>query len=264
MAYLFALLLSLPALALCQPGDINAVATTSFDKLDANGDGNIARPELDAFFKAEDTNNDGRISRHEYTVAVESQYGHDPQVIHALHSLYDALDFNNDNHLDKADYDSLFTKADTSGNNLVNENEFENKMNCLFAILVCLPVFTLCQPNWVAVELALFRHFDSNADGHLTRVEVSSYLNTFDTDGDGQVSRQEYNAHINAQYSHDPTTQRELHALFDDLDTNNNNNLSTADYTALFDDADANANNQVSALEFNRWFHQAVGSGFIG
>ncbi|CAL1541651.1 unnamed protein product, partial [Lymnaea stagnalis] len=125
-------------------------------------------------------------------------------------------------------------------------------MNCLFAILVCLPVFTLGQPNWNFVEQALFRHFDSNADGHLTQAEVSSYLNTFDTDGDGQVSRQEYNAHITAQYSHDPITQRELHALFDQFDTNNNNHLSTSDYTALFADADDNANNQVSGQEFNR------------
>ncbi|CAL1541648.1 unnamed protein product [Lymnaea stagnalis] len=124
MAYLFALLLSLPALTLCQPTDINAVAVASFNKLDADGDGNVERPELDSYFKAEDTNNDGRVSRHEYTVAVEAQYGHDPQLIHALHNLFDSLDFNNDNHLDKADYDRLFTTADTSGNSLVNENEF--------------------------------------------------------------------------------------------------------------------------------------------
>ncbi|CAL1541652.1 unnamed protein product, partial [Lymnaea stagnalis] len=126
------------------------------------------------------------------------------------------------------------------------------KMNCVFAILICLPVLALCQPNWLAIELALFRHFDSDNDGSLTLGEIRSYLNTFDTNSDGNISRQEYYVHIDAQYSHDPLTQSALRDLFDELDANNDNRLNNGDYTALYSLADTNGDNQVSAQEFHR------------
>ncbi|XP_059164978.1 uncharacterized protein LOC131947715 [Physella acuta] len=122
MPSLIAILLCLPILALCQ--DPDTITANVFKKTDVDGDGNIERPELDQYFKTFDQNNDNRISRHEYGLQVNATYVHDPVVSHNLHTMFDNLDFNNDHHLDTADYDHMFTTCDTDNNQLVSSAEF--------------------------------------------------------------------------------------------------------------------------------------------
>ncbi|KAK0041412.1 hypothetical protein Bpfe_029213 [Biomphalaria pfeifferi] len=124
MKLLFAVLLALPVLITCQIADLHQYALDAFKLLDMNADGNIQRNEVDHYFVVYDTNHDGQISRHEYTVHVTEQYGHDPQLNHLLHSLYDGLDTNGDHHLTHVDYDNLYAKADSNSNGVVNQVEF--------------------------------------------------------------------------------------------------------------------------------------------
>ncbi|KAK0041414.1 polcalcin Bra n 2 [Biomphalaria pfeifferi] len=119
-----ALLICLPALALCQAPDIDKVAGEVFAKADSNSDGNVVKTEMENYFLSFDRNNDSRISRHEYTERITEQYGHDPQLNHILHNLYDQLDINSDNHVDKVDIDGLFAVADADKNNQVAKAEF--------------------------------------------------------------------------------------------------------------------------------------------
>ncbi|XP_059164962.1 uncharacterized protein LOC131947700 [Physella acuta] len=122
--YIAALLVCLPALVFCQTPDLDAIAAGAFTRMDVNKDGKILRPEIDEYFKTYDANGDSRISRHEYSTQVDADWAHDPQTNHVLHSLFDSLDTNNDNHLDTPDYDKLFAAADGDANGQVLEPEF--------------------------------------------------------------------------------------------------------------------------------------------
>ncbi|XP_059164964.1 uncharacterized protein LOC131947705 [Physella acuta] len=124
MSYLIALLLVLPLAVYCQVPNLDAITADAFRKSDIDGDGNIERPEVDQYFQKYDTNHDNRITQHEYSLQVNSTYAHDPQVTHILHSLFDGLDFNNDRHLDTADYDHFFTITDSNNNQLLSFDEF--------------------------------------------------------------------------------------------------------------------------------------------
>ncbi|CAL1541658.1 unnamed protein product [Lymnaea stagnalis] len=124
MLYLVTILICLTALTQCQIPDINAVAADAFKQVDTDADGYIVRGELNHYFATYDLNHDGRVSRQEYTNHILDNYGHDPQLRHLLHSLYDGLDVNNDHHLDNVDYNRAFTVADHNGDNLVTPAEF--------------------------------------------------------------------------------------------------------------------------------------------
>jgi hypothetical protein len=56
---------------------------------------------------------DGRVSRHEYTVHITAI---NPELHGFAQVLYDDYDLNNDQYLDKPDYDGYFAKVDTNGN----------------------------------------------------------------------------------------------------------------------------------------------------
>ncbi|KAH9493177.1 hypothetical protein Btru_021959 [Bulinus truncatus] len=125
MFLLSALLIAMPALIVCQTAaDLHQYAVDAFHVLDLNADGNVQKSELDHYFVIYDSNHDGQISRHEYTVYITEQYGHDATLNHLLHNLYDELDTNGDHHLNHVDWDNLYTKSDADGNGLVNQGEF--------------------------------------------------------------------------------------------------------------------------------------------
>ncbi|KAH9487638.1 hypothetical protein Btru_070222 [Bulinus truncatus] len=124
MHALFAILICLPSIMLAQ--DLQALADQNFNQIDANKDNVILKHELESYFLGLDTNHDQRVSRHEYTVRVTEVYGHDPQLNHLMHALYDELDVNNDHHVDIVDIDNLFDQADRDRNGLVTRAEFSD------------------------------------------------------------------------------------------------------------------------------------------
>ncbi|XP_055892373.1 uncharacterized protein LOC129927410 [Biomphalaria glabrata] len=122
MLALYALLLCLPAVILGQ--DLHALANQNFDQIDIDKDGFVLLYEFEQFFMRMDTNHDSRVSRHEYTVQVTNIYGHDPQLNHVMHALYDELDINSDHHVDTVDIDTIFDIADKDNDDRVNREEF--------------------------------------------------------------------------------------------------------------------------------------------
>ncbi|KAH9487639.1 hypothetical protein Btru_070224 [Bulinus truncatus] len=124
MFTLYAVILCLPALTLCQAPDLNAFARDVFGKIDVNKDEAIVKAEMEQYYLGFDKNNDSRVSRHEWSEHITAQYGHDAQLNHLLHALYDELDTNNDNHVDQVDIDALFDVADADKNNRVVLTEF--------------------------------------------------------------------------------------------------------------------------------------------
>lgn len=123
MSRLAILLVCLPALALCAV-DWNAVAVSSFTKIDANKDGSLEKPEVERYFsQTYDTNNDGKVTKPEY-VAVITAGNTDAATIRGLTNLFDALDFNNDNTIDKIDNDILFDRIDGDNNRHVSQQEY--------------------------------------------------------------------------------------------------------------------------------------------
>ncbi|KAH9487641.1 hypothetical protein Btru_070226 [Bulinus truncatus] len=121
--YYYAIVLLLLPVILCQI-DLNAIANDTFRKMDVNQDGFVIRSELSGYFNRMDQNGDGKLSRHEYTQYITDIYGHDPDLNHILHNIYDHMDYNNDHHVDQQDYNRLFDQADENFDDLVDEDEF--------------------------------------------------------------------------------------------------------------------------------------------
>ncbi|KAH9487640.1 hypothetical protein Btru_070225 [Bulinus truncatus] len=118
-----AILLLLLPVAFCQV-DLNAIATDTFRKMDINQDNYVVRAELAGYYNRMDQNGDAKISRHEYSQYITDLYGHDADLNHFLHTIYDHLDYNNDHHVDQQDYNRLFDLADSNFDELVDEDEF--------------------------------------------------------------------------------------------------------------------------------------------
>ncbi|CAL1541653.1 unnamed protein product [Lymnaea stagnalis] len=123
MIYSVALLIALPALITCQL-NVNALAVAAFNKLDSNGDGHFSRSDVDHYFRTLDANNDHIVTRPEYVAAIDAQFGDDAETLRALRQLFDDLDSNNDNHLDRTDYDHLFNVVDADNNGQATQQEF--------------------------------------------------------------------------------------------------------------------------------------------
>ncbi|XP_055891603.1 uncharacterized protein LOC106079633 [Biomphalaria glabrata] len=119
----FALVLCLPVLAFGQV-DVNALANYEFNRFDIDQDGNIEPLEVQQYFSRFDANHDQRISRQEYQREVETHHENNPGAKDLLLRLFDALDYDNDNHIDDPDYTRLFNSADSNKNNLVSQREF--------------------------------------------------------------------------------------------------------------------------------------------
>ncbi|KAI8791275.1 calmodulin-like protein 5 isoform X1 [Biomphalaria glabrata] len=76
------------------------------------------------YFARFDANHDNRISRQEYAKEVETHHVNNPSAQQVLLRLFDAMDFDNDNHLDEPDYADIFMAADSNNNKLVSQQEF--------------------------------------------------------------------------------------------------------------------------------------------
>ncbi|KAK0042621.1 calmodulin-like protein 5 isoform X1 [Biomphalaria pfeifferi] len=118
-----AFILCLPVMVICQV-DITALGNQEFNRLDIDQDGNIEPLETQQYFERFDANHDNRISRQEYAKEVETHHVNNLQAHSILLRLFDALDFDNDNHIDGPDYSDLFIAADINNNRLVSQLEF--------------------------------------------------------------------------------------------------------------------------------------------
>ncbi|KAK3756839.1 hypothetical protein RRG08_048885 [Elysia crispata] len=133
MNALYVLLLVLPAATLAiNLKPYNETAHMMFVESDFNNDGAFSRNELDMVFKGYDTNGDGRVTRHEYTSYVDL---HTPTLHDLSHALYDIYDSDNDHHLDKHDYDMLFSIMDADSDGIVQEMEFTIYWTALYGSL---------------------------------------------------------------------------------------------------------------------------------
>ncbi|CAL1541650.1 unnamed protein product [Lymnaea stagnalis] len=123
MSNLIILLVCLPALTLCAI-DWAAVSVGSFAKIDSNNDGSLEKPEVERYFKQTyDTNGDDKVTKQEY-VAVVTAANSDHNLVRALTGLFDDLDFNNDDVIDKNDNDKLFDLIDRNNNNRISQLEY--------------------------------------------------------------------------------------------------------------------------------------------
>ncbi|XP_055890247.1 uncharacterized protein LOC106073981 [Biomphalaria glabrata] len=118
--FAYALLICLPMLAFGQ----DFLANQEFNRFDVDGDGNIEPREVQQYFRRFDADGDGRISRQEYRDEVDTHHINFPEAHRALLRLFDEIDYDNDNHLDQSDYNTLFNNADANQNDLVSHNEF--------------------------------------------------------------------------------------------------------------------------------------------
>ncbi|KAK6195076.1 hypothetical protein SNE40_000581 [Patella caerulea] len=100
----------------------NETALNMFHGNDFNGDGKFERSELDFTFYVYDTEPlDGIISRLEYTSYINKTT---PELYRLSHELYDIYDIDNDNRLEKHDYDAFFQLMDSDDDGWVTEHEF--------------------------------------------------------------------------------------------------------------------------------------------
>ncbi|KAH9487636.1 hypothetical protein Btru_070220 [Bulinus truncatus] len=118
-----ALVVCMPVFAVCQV-DIDALANSQFNRYDVDQDGSIEPLEIQQYYGRFDANHDQRISRLEYHVEVDTHHVTYPQTLDVLLRLFDALDYDNDNHIDGPDYVIMFSTADANKNNLVTQREF--------------------------------------------------------------------------------------------------------------------------------------------
>ncbi|ESO92786.1 hypothetical protein LOTGIDRAFT_232909 [Lottia gigantea] len=111
----------------------NETAREMFHANDANQDGIYERAEIDYTFMIYDTNpNDGRVSHAEYTQYINNT----SPSLHALSlELYNVYDVDNDNLLEKHDYDNFFKLMDYDDNNEVSEHEFVHYWTIMFESL---------------------------------------------------------------------------------------------------------------------------------
>ncbi|KAK6195077.1 hypothetical protein SNE40_000582 [Patella caerulea] len=100
----------------------NLTAQQMFLANDFNGDGKFERAELDLSFYIYDSEPlDGIISRLEYTSYINKTT---PTLYNLSHELYDLYDIDNDNFLEKHDYDAFFKLMDYDENSWISEQEF--------------------------------------------------------------------------------------------------------------------------------------------
>ncbi|CAL1543422.1 unnamed protein product [Lymnaea stagnalis] len=126
-------LIFLPALTLqisLKPYDLTA--TNMFIDVDIDLSSFIDQNEVDYSFRQYDTNSNGRVSRTEY---IQHLNQHIPSMAPIAHALYDIYDVDNDDQLDRHDYDFFFRLLDGDVDGLVSHFEYVRYWSILFTDL---------------------------------------------------------------------------------------------------------------------------------
>ncbi len=201
-------------------------------KADTNGDGAIAKTELqsvlsndssdtEALVNLLDTDQDGSVSETEFEDTMSKLYVEllqsppPPRIEPNAEDVFNSIDQNGDGSIDKTEMESaaeeagvnadeISSKMDTDGDEVIGKSEFEDALSEMRGRP---PQGSPPQAMTGPDSEEIFAKIDENGDGSVTKDELSSFMaqndsdvgkifEEVDTDDDGVISRSESDAHL--------------------------------------------------------------------
>lgn len=159
---------------------------TVFQKMDTNGDGNIAAAEFqtrrDAWFKEIDADGDGKLTADEFA---KDQQGR-----------FKDMDANNDGVVVTGEYIAFFCGADAKADKKAKPTKTDKPT--LFETIDVNDNGFVTVPECIVYRIAIFRQLDANGDGKLTPEEFAAGANkrftAMDANKDNTVAKEEFDA----------------------------------------------------------------------
>ncbi|XP_055860713.1 uncharacterized protein LOC106062862 [Biomphalaria glabrata] len=126
-------------------------------------------------------------------------------------------------------------------------------MSLLYVLLLCLPAMTYAvdfKPYNLTATL-MFLDIDKDINGIIDRNEIDLSFRHFDTNNNGRISRLEYTAYVT---TNEPTLSPVAHALYDVYDVDNDDQLDHHDFDNFFALMDSDGDHRVTHFEFVRYW----------
>nr|KAI8730258.1 putative serine/threonine-protein kinase fhkB [Biomphalaria glabrata] len=97
----------------------------------------------------------------------------------------------------------------------------------------------------------MFLDIDKDINGIIDRNEIDLSFRHFDTNNNGRISRLEYTAYVT---TNEPTLSPVAHALYDVYDVDNDDQLDHHDFDNFFALMDSDGDHRVTHFEFVRYW----------
>ncbi|XP_059151935.1 calcium-binding protein 1-like [Physella acuta] len=120
-------------------------------------------------------------------------------------------------------------------------------------IVLCLAVCTMQQNLYPydQTALAMFKEMDIGGNGVFERYELDIVFREYDSNNDGRVTRHEYTLYID---THNPELHKISHQLYDIYDVDGDHHLDMHDYDNFYTLMEGDGDGVVSQDEFVRYW----------